>query len=255
MNDIVKIFGDARIAFRSDTLENWQKENPVLLSGEFSVVTDGTETEKVKIGDGIHNWNDLPWWKGPKGDKGDKGQQGEKGEQGFRGIDGNDGTPATHSWNGTTLTITSASGTSSANLKGEKGDKGEQGIQGKDGQDYVLTESDKREIADMVDVPDIDADLSDYAKKEYVDDTVGDVETALDEIIEIQESLKDEYTGSVSKEYVDGIAAEAGQSINYIMENYVSMQLLNQIVGVLEENYATKQYVEDYINEALGGEY
>lgn len=247
MNDIVKIFGDARIAFRSDTLENWQKENPVLLSGEFSVVTDGTETEKVKIGDGIHNWNDLPWWKGPEGKQ---GPQGEKGEQGFRGVDGNDGTPATHSWNGTTLTITSASGTSSANLKGEKGDKGdkgeqgekgEQGIQGKDGQDYVLTEADKQEIADMVDVPDIEADLSDYAKKEYVDDTVGDVETALDEIIEIQESLKDEYTGSVSKEYVD--------------DNYVSMELLNQIIGVLEENYATKQYVEDYINEALGGEY
>jgi hypothetical protein len=201
MNDIVKIFGDARIAFRSDTLENWQKENPVLLSGEFSVVTDGTETEKVKIGDGKTPWNDLPWWKGPEGKQ---GPQGEKGEQGFRGQDGNDGTPATHSWNGTTLTITSASGTSSANLKGEKGDKGdkgeqgekgEQGIQGKDGQDYVLTEADKQEIADMVDVPDIEADLSDYAKKEYVDDTVGDVETALDEIIEIQESLKDGYTG------------------------------------------------------------
>ena len=238
MNDIVKIFGDARIAFRSDTLENWESVNPTLLGGEIGVVTDGTETEKVKIGDGKTPWNDLSWWKGPKGDKGDKGQQGE---QGFRGIDGNDGTPATHSWNGTTLTITSASGTSSANLKGEKGDKGEQGIQGKDGQDYVLTEADKQEIADMVDVPDIEADLSDYAKKEYVDDTVGDVETALDEIIEIQESLKDEYTGSVSKEYVD--------------DNYVSMELLNQIIGVLEENYATKQYVEDYINEALGGEY
>lgn len=170
-----------------------------------------------------------------------KGADGKNGQDGKDGQDGNNGTSATHSWNGTTLTITSASGTSSANLKGDKGDKGEQGIQGKDGQDYVLTESDKQEIADMVDVPDIDADLSDYAKKEYVDDTVGDVETALDEIIEIQESLKDGYTGSVSKEYVD--------------DNYVSMELLNQIVGVLEENYATKQYVEDYINEALGGEY
>ena len=119
--------------------------------------------------------------------------------------------------------------------------KGIDGKNGKDGQDYILTEADKQEIADMVDVPDIEADLSDYAKKEYVDDTVGDVETALDEIIEIQESLKDGYTGGVSKEYVD--------------DNYVSMELLNQIVGVLEENYATKQYVEDYINEALGGEY
>ena len=168
MNDIVKIFGDARIAFRSDTLENWQKENPVLLSGEFSVVTDGTETEKVKIGDGKTPWNDLPWWKGPEGKQ---GPQGEKGEQGFRGVDGNDGTPATHSWNGTTLTITSASGTSSANLKGEKGDKGDTGPQGErgaigpkgdkgekgdKGDDYTLTEVDKKEIAVMVDVSDVD---------------------------------------------------------------------------------------------------
>ena len=153
MNDIVKIFGDARIAFRSDTLENWQKENPVLLSGEFSVVTDGTETERVKIGDGIHNWKGLPWWKGPEGKQGpqgEKGEQGVPGENGLNGTDGNDGTPATHSWNGTTLTITSASGTSSANLKGEKG------ADGKDGQDYILTETDKQEIADMVDVSDVD---------------------------------------------------------------------------------------------------
>lgn len=231
MSEEFKVFGNARYAFRRDTLENWETENPILLAGEIGVVTDNGEILKVKIGDGKTAWNNLSWWKGPKGEKGDKGDKGEQGIQGFSGIDGNDGTPATHSWNGTILTVTSASGTSSANLKGEKG------ADGKDGQDYILTETDKQEIADMVDVP------------------VGDIETALDEIIEIQESLKDEYTGSVSKEYVDGIAAEAEQSINYIMENYVSMQLLNQIVGVLEENYATKQYVEDYINEALGGEY
>lgn len=117
--------------------------------------------------------------------------------------------------------------------------------------------------------------------KKYVDDnsSLSDIETALDEIIEIQESLKDGYPGSVSKEYVDGIAAEAGQSINYIMENYVKNETLQQVINVVDtnyatnnyvngianqasqsityitENYATKQYVEDYINEALGGEY
>ena len=168
MSEEFKIFGNARYAFRRDTLENWESVNPTLLGGEIGVVTDGTETEKVKIGDGKTPWNDLSWWKGPKGDKGDKGQQGE---QGFRGIDGNDGTPATHSWNGTTLTITSASGTSSANLKGEKGDKGDTGPQGErgaigpkgdkgekgdKGDDYTLTEVDKKEIAVMVDVSDVD---------------------------------------------------------------------------------------------------
>ena len=81
----------------------------------------------------------------------------------------------------------------------------------------------------------------DFATKQYVEEAVA--------------SSGGGTGGGVSKEYVDGIAAEAGQSINYIMENYVSMELLNQIVGVLAEDYATKQYVEDYINEALGGEY
>lgn len=171
MSEEFKVFGNARYAFRRDTLENWEAENPVLLAGEIGVVTDNGEILKVKIGDGKTAWNNLSWWKGPKGEKGDKGDKGEQGIQGFSGIDGNDGTPATHSWNGTILTVTSASGTSSANLKGEKG------ADGKDGQDYILTETDKQEIADMVDVP------------------VGDIETALDEIIEIQESLKDEYTG------------------------------------------------------------
>ena len=70
----------------------------------------------------------------------------------FDGVDGKDGTSATHSWNGTVLTITSASGTSSADLKG---DPGEPGV---DGSDYILTDADKTEIAEMaaelVEVPD-----------------------------------------------------------------------------------------------------
>ena len=89
---------------------------------------------------------------GPKGDHGEKGDKGAHGEPGKDGADGKDGTSATHSWNGTVLTITSASGTSSADLKG---DPGEPGV---DGADYILTDADKTEIAEMaaelVEVPD-----------------------------------------------------------------------------------------------------
>ena len=92
------------------------------------------------------------------------------------GVDGEDGISATHSWDGTVLTITSASGTSSADLRGPegpqgpkgadgtmsfedlteeqraslKGDKGDQGEPGADGEDYILTDSDKTEIANIV---------------------------------------------------------------------------------------------------------
>ena len=83
---------------------------------------------------------------GLQGEVGPQGPQGEKGEKGATGADGKDGTSVTHSWNGTTLTITSASGTSSADLKGAPGPVGPSG------KDYVLTEADKQEIAEKVDV-------------------------------------------------------------------------------------------------------
>lgn len=83
--DIVRILASARFKFRSDTSENWLKLNPILLSGEFGVVIDGTETDKVKIGDGVTPWNELGWWKGPKGDTGSQGEQGPEGPQGIPG--------------------------------------------------------------------------------------------------------------------------------------------------------------------------
>ncbi|MBQ4120348.1 MAG: collagen-like protein [Clostridia bacterium] len=150
MGDIYKIFGDARFAFRSDTLDNWEaweqeNEDNVLLSGEIAVVTDGTETEKVKIGDGIHKWSELPWWKGPQGPQGIQGEKGDKGEQGLQGPQG---------------------------IKGEKGDKGEKGIQG---DSYILNANDKREIADMIDIHDIE--LSGVASA--IQKTISDGEKSL----------------------------------------------------------------------------
>ena len=55
--------------------------------------------------------------------------------------------------------------------KGDKGNKGDKGDKGEDGKDYILTETDKEEIA------------------EDVIESVGDIDAALDRIIEIQNSL------------------------------------------------------------------
>lgn len=100
-----------------------------------------------------------------------------KGPKGDTGANGKNGTSVTHSWNGTTLTVTSASGTTSANLKGEKGDTGSQGIQGEQGpkgdtgatgpqgpkgDSYTLTDTDKQNIAKLVEVDTI----PDYVKTE-----------------------------------------------------------------------------------------
>jgi hypothetical protein len=43
---------------RRDSTENWNSFNPVISLGEFTV---DTTVQKVKIGDGVNRWNDLPY--------------------------------------------------------------------------------------------------------------------------------------------------------------------------------------------------
>lgn len=65
---------------RRDTEENWSESNPVLCDGEFAIITDGADGEWLKVGNGVTEWRNLPYRKGPKGDRGEKGDKGEKGE-------------------------------------------------------------------------------------------------------------------------------------------------------------------------------
>jgi hypothetical protein len=74
-----------RILLRRDTLGNWQANNPVLLSGEPSYVTDDG---KLKIGDGITPWNQLPYYYGDTGATGGTGPIGVTGPTGGIGVTG-----------------------------------------------------------------------------------------------------------------------------------------------------------------------
>lgn len=47
-----------RMQFRRDTAANWTAYNPILLEGELGFELD---TDQYKLGDGIHNWNALPY--------------------------------------------------------------------------------------------------------------------------------------------------------------------------------------------------
>jgi hypothetical protein len=63
---------------------------------------------------------------------------------------------------------------------GKDGKDGVNGIDGKDGvdgKDYILTDADKQEIAAMVDVPEVDVDLTDYYTKEEIDALLADLPT------------------------------------------------------------------------------
>lgn len=119
------------------TAADWTSENPILRDGEFGVVTDGSDVEWLKVGDGVTAWNSLPYKKGPKGDpftysdftpeqlaalKGEKGDTGAQGVQGIQGIQGEKGD------------------TGAQGLKGDKGDKGTDGYTPQKGIDYFTDE-------------------------------------------------------------------------------------------------------------------
>ena len=48
-----------RIQIRRDTYDKWETSNPILADGEISFVKD---LKKIKIGNGINNWLDLPYF-------------------------------------------------------------------------------------------------------------------------------------------------------------------------------------------------
>jgi hypothetical protein len=48
-----------RVQLRHDTAVNWTTANPKLLAGELAIETD---TNRMKIGDGINNWITLPYF-------------------------------------------------------------------------------------------------------------------------------------------------------------------------------------------------
>ena len=49
------------IRTRRDIKENWETENPVLALGEQGYETD---TKKLKFGNGVNTWNELPYFRG-----------------------------------------------------------------------------------------------------------------------------------------------------------------------------------------------
>lgn len=59
---------NARICVKSDTLTAWENANPVLLSDEIVIVTscgDGEFDTRFKKGDGVTNFNSLPFIDAP----------------------------------------------------------------------------------------------------------------------------------------------------------------------------------------------
>lgn len=70
-----------KIQFRRGTAAQWTSANPLLAQGEIGIELD---TQQYKFGDGLNNWNDLPYG-------GLAGPEGPAGPAGTDGVDGVDG--------------------------------------------------------------------------------------------------------------------------------------------------------------------
>ena len=53
---------NARIKNKRDTASNFESNNPILLNGERVIVDDATEGLKIKIGDGVTPYSQLPFF-------------------------------------------------------------------------------------------------------------------------------------------------------------------------------------------------
>jgi hypothetical protein len=71
-----------RIILRRDTAQNWEANNPVLLSGEPGYETD---SNKFKIGNGSSTWTNLAYYTGATGATGVTGPIGITGATGATG--------------------------------------------------------------------------------------------------------------------------------------------------------------------------
>lgn len=125
-----------------DTVEDYLKENPP--------TTDltGYATENY-VDERIETIELTPGPAGPRGDTGEAGPAGKDGAQGPKGDKGDKGDTGKQGPKGDT----GATGPQGPEGKqGPQGPAGQDGAPGADGKDYVLTDADKQEIADMVDV-------------------------------------------------------------------------------------------------------
>ena len=52
---------NVKICIRSDTTDNWERNNPVLLASELAIEKTTLGSLKFKLGDGVTNYNSLPY--------------------------------------------------------------------------------------------------------------------------------------------------------------------------------------------------
>lgn len=171
----LKFFGvDFEVYPSPETAEIESKDEFTLLESKIAevnkIITEGIETSQGKSAYEIAVENGFAgtveeWLESLKGEKGSDGKDGIDGENGIDGQDGQDGQDGKDGQNGAdgkgitsseinangelVLTYSDGSTANVGAVVGAKGEKGDTGTMGANGNDYVLTDADKTEIANI----------------------------------------------------------------------------------------------------------
>ena len=141
---------------------------------ELAYGARGKSAYQVAVDNGFEG-TEQEWLESLVGAPGQPGKDGKDGQPGPQGPAGKDGTMKFEE-------LTDEQRESLRGPVGETGPQGEPGIQGEpgpagkdgeNGKDYILTEEDKQEIANMV--PGADVDLSDYYTKEEINELLSNL--------------------------------------------------------------------------------
>ena len=146
-----------------------------------------------------------------------------------------------HQWNGSILTVISDSGASSADLLGPKGDMGPRGPQGPAGVVYnedgeLIVDLSRYYTIEEVDakVANVKVDLSNYATKNYVTETV----------VNANYATKNYVSTEIAKAQLAGVSGDVDLS------GFVTEDELNRIIPV---DGVTITYNEDGQLTVIGG--
>lgn len=194
-------------------------------NGNWYVFVDGTYTDSGVPATGPQG---LKGDKGEKGEKGLKGDKGDKGEQGPHGESATIEITETQTVEADAPAVFEELANSTAQArkyrvkvpKGAQGPQGEQGPQGADGKDgadgsdYVLTDADKQEIADMVAVPEVVQTIGTSTTNIMSQKAVTDALASLEQ---------------VQLEFVDSIEEMTDTSKFYVMDGFIYAYMLTEV--------------------------
>ena len=169
--------------------------------------------------------------KGDKGDKGDPGATGATGPIGNPGSDGKDGVSPT-------VTVTAITGGHRVTITDATGTKTFDGMDGEDGQGASIT---------------VDSALSTTSENPIQNKAVAQkIAELTDEFSETIENVTEMIPGLDTTLSETGKAADAGAVGETIKQ---AMQVLDQLAGTIPTETTVYAWIDDYLSEALGGDY